>query len=252
MMEFVSSGASDPTVTVLAWSTAAALTAILGVVPRLVFGRLSPTLLGAGNALAAGLMLGVAYLLLVEGLPDGIVLGAVGGLCGAGIVILTHALTGTTELDLNALDELDPAYGYQVVLVNALHAAGEGVAIGVAMLVSLPFGISMAVALAVHNVPEAMVLIEILTARGVRLAHAGALAAVANLNQVLLAVVTFAVIGALPSLMPWAVGFAVGALLQLLLSELLPESYRQTGHTSIAVVTLLAMGLVIALLGGAA
>lgn len=251
-MQLPPSVLADPTLTVLAWSAAAAFAAILGVVPRLLLARLSTTLLGAGNALAAGLMLGVAYLLLVEGLRDGILLGAIGGLCGAGVVILTHALSGTSELDLNALDELDPAYGYQVVLVNALHAAWEGVAIGVAMLVSLPFGISMAVALAVHNVPEAMVLTEILTARGVRVAHAGALVVVANLNQVLLAVVTFAVIGALPAAMPWAVGLAVGALLQLLLSELLPESYRQAGHTSIAVVTLLAMGLVIALYGGGA
>lgn len=238
-----------PILTVLVWSAAAAFAAVLGVLPRLVLGRVPGALLGAANALAAGLMLGVAYLLLVEGLTDGVALGALGGLCGAAVVILTHTLSGTTELDLNALDELDPAYGYQVVLVNALHAAWEGVAIGVAMLVSVPFGISMALALTVHNIPEAMVLIEILVARRVRLVHAVALAVVANLNQVLLAVVTFAVIGAAPVALPWAVGLAVGALLQLLLSELLPESYRQAGHTSIAVVVLLAMGIVVALHG---
>lgn len=242
---------ADPILMVAAWSAAAALAAALGVVPRLVLRRLSTVVLGAGNALAAGLMLGVAYLLLLEGLRDGIVIGAAGGIVGAGIVILTHALAGTTELDLNALDELHPAYGHQVVLVNLLHAAWEGVAIGAAMLVSIPFGISMAVALAIHNVPEAMVLIEILSARGVRLAHAATLATLANLNQVLLAIVTFTVIGALPAALPWVVGLAVGALLQLLLSELLPESYRQTGPTSIAVVSLLAMGLVIALHAGA-
>ncbi len=242
---------SDPILTVTAWSAAAAFTALFGGVPRLLFGRLSGVVLGVGNALAAGLMLGAAYLLLIEGLQDDIVLGSVGALCGAGIVILTHALGGTTDLDLNALDELHPAYGHQVVLVNLVHSAWEGVAIGAAMLVSLPFGVSVAAALAIHNVPEAMVLIEILSARGVRFAHAVALATLTNLNQVLLAVVTFAVVGALPGVLPWVVGVAVGALLQLLLSELLPESYRQTGPTSIAVVCLLATGLVIALHTGA-
>jgi zinc transporter ZupT len=153
-------------------------------------------------------------------------------------------------MDLNRLDEAGPAYGYQVVLVNALHATQEGVAIGAAMLVSLHFGISMALALAVHNIPEAMVLTSILAERGVRARHAAALAVAVNANQVLVAVVTFVVVGALPFLFPWAVGVAVGALIYLVLAELLPESYRQAGHTSIALVTLVAMGIVVAL-GGA-
>lgn len=241
----------DPTLTVLAWASLAALSAGLGVLPRAVHGRMPLKVLGWGNALAAGLMLGVAYVLLTEGLQDGIVFGAIGAVAGLAFVQLTHALTGTAELDLNALDEVDPAYGYQVVLVNTLHAAYEGVAIGTAMIVSVPFGISTAVALALHNVPEGMILTEILAARRVRLLHAAALAVATNLNQVLLAVVTFAVVGAAPALLPWALGFAVGALVQLVLAELLPESYRQAGHTSIAVVALLAMGMVVAL-GGVA
>ena len=60
---------------------------------------------------------------------------------------------------------------------------------------------------------------------------------------------TFVLVGAVPSLMPWAIGFAVGALIYLVLVELLPESYRQAGHTSIALVTLVAMGMVVALGG---
>lgn len=241
----------DPILTVLLWASVAASSAAFGVLPRAVLGRLPAAALGWANALAAGLMLGVAYVLLTEGLPTGIGYGALGGAAGVAVVLLSHALSGTSELDLNALDDLHPAYGYQVVLVNTLHAAWEGVAIGVAMLVSVPFGISMAVALAVHNVPEAMVLTEILSSRGVRLLHSAGLAVAANLNQVLVAVVTFAVVGAVPAALPWAVGLAVGALMQLLLSELLPESYHQAGATSIALVALLAMGMVVALHGGA-
>jgi hypothetical protein len=39
----------------------------------------------------------------------------------------------------------------------------------------------------------------------------------------------------------------VGSLIYLVLVELLPESYYQAGHTTIAVVTLVAMGIVVAL-----
>lgn len=237
----------DPTLTVLVYSSLAAFTAALGVVPQALSGRLSLRALGWANALAAGLMLGVAYALLYEGLPDRVLEGGAGALLGLLFVRLAHQGTGVQDLDLNRLDELDPAYGYQIVLVNALHGAYEGVAIGAAMLVSLPFGVSMALALAVHNIPEAMVLTAVLSGRGVRLRHAAALAVAANGNQVLVSIVVFAVVGALPWLLPWAIGFAVGALLYLLMVELLPESYQQAGNTSIALVTLVAMGIVVAL-----
>ncbi|MEJ2540371.1 MAG: hypothetical protein P8188_10435 [Gemmatimonadota bacterium] len=195
-------------------------------------------------------MLGVAYALLDDGLVAGVLAGGAGALLGLLFVRLAHRVTGVEDLDLNRLDELDPAYGYQVVLVSTLHGAYEGVAIGAAMQVSLPFGISMALALAIHNVPEAMTLTAILSSRGVRLRHSAGLAVAANVNQVLVSVLVFVVVGAVPSLLPWAIGFAVGALLYLLMAELLPESYAQAGHTSIALVTLVAMGIVVAL-GGA-
>ncbi|MDH3272768.1 MAG: ZIP family metal transporter, partial [Gemmatimonadota bacterium] len=231
-------------------SSLSAASAALGVLPLALLGRLTPHALGWGNALAAGLMLGVAYSLTTVQADPGIVFGAIGALLGVLFVRLTHAFTGVEDLDLNQLDELGPAYGYQVFLVNTLHAAYEGVAIGMAMQVSLPFGIAMAIALGVHNIPEAMILTAILQKRGVSLVHCTALAVATNVNQVLLAVVTFALIGALPTLMPWALGFAVGSLFYLVLDELLPESYRQAGHTSIALVTLVAMGIVVALGGG--
>lgn len=240
----------DPVLTVLIYSSLAAASAALGVLPHAVMGRVALPVLGWSNALASGLMLGVAYSLLYVGLGHQVLFGALGALIGLVSVRVTHYGTGTEDVDLNRLDDAGPAYGYQVLLVNTLHAAYEGVAIGAAMLVSLPFGISLAVALAFHNIPEAMVLTAILRSRDLRLDHAAALAAGVNLNQVLLAVVTFSVVTALPVLLPWVIGFSVGALIYLVLVELLPESYHQTGPTSIALVTLVAMGIVVALSGG--
>jgi ZIP family zinc transporter len=239
----------DPVGTVLFWSSLAALSAAAGALPFAFQREVPRWLLGWSNALAAGLMLGVAYSLMGAGLGNGVFEMGGGALLGLLFVRLTHIGTGTENLDLNRLDEVDPAYGYQVVLVNTLHGTYEGVAIGAAMLVSLPFGISMAVALGVHNIPEAMVFIAILRSRGVRMAHAVGLAVGTQANQVLVAVVVFSLAGVFPGVLPWALGFAVGALLYLLLAELLPESYEQAGHTSIALVTLLAMGIVVALGG---
>lgn len=240
----------EPTLTVLLFSALAAMAAGLGVLPHVFRGPTPAVALGWANALAAGLMIGVAYMLLTVGLEEGAVRGAVGAFLGIAFVRATHAVTGTGELDLERAEEAGPEHGYRVILVDTLHAAHEGIAIGVAMLISLPFGIGMALALAVHNIPEAVVLTEMLADRGLRSVQAGALAIAVNLNQILLAVTTFAVVGAAPPLMPWATGFAVGALLYLVLVELLPESYHQAGSTSIALVTLVAMAMVV-LLGAA-
>lgn len=211
--------------------------------------RLAIAWIGWANALAAGVMLGVAYALLAEGLGRDPLAGALGAALGIGFVALAHRSAGTLDLALNRLDEAGPAYGYQVLLVNALHAAWEGVAIGAAMAVGVPFGLLMAAAIAVHNVPEGTVLTAILTARGVRVRHAAALSVATNANQILLAVVTFALVTAAPRLLPWALGVAVGALVQLVMAELLPESYREAGRTSIALVTLSAVGVMVLLTG---
>jgi zinc transporter ZupT len=56
-------------------------------------------------------------------------------------------------------------------------------------------------------------------------------------------------ITAAPGIRPWTLGFAVGALFHLVMVELLPESYRQAGHRSIALVTIVAMGMVVLLSG---
>lgn len=241
----------EPLATVLLFSTLASFTAVAGAVPQAVSGRPSPRAIGWANALAAGLMMGVAYTLLTEGLGARLTAGGLGALLGLGFVRATHALTGTGELDLDAIEEAGPEYGYKAILVDTLHAAHEGVAIGVAMAVSMPLGIAMAVTLAVHNIPESMTLNAVLTERGVSLPQSAALSAAVNLNQVLLAVLSFAVVGLWPFLLPWVTGFAVGSLTYLVLVELLPESYRQAGHTSIALVTLVAMGVVV-FLGGVA
>ncbi len=239
----------DPVLTVLMYSSLASAAAVVGVLPEAVGGRVAERVLGWANALASGLMLGVAYTLLTLGLQEGLLAGGIGALAGIAFVRGTHALTGTGELDLEHIDDAPPGLGYKAILADTLHAAHEGIAIGAAMVLSLPLGIAMAVTLGVHNIPEATLLTRVLVGRGLGMAQAAGLVVATNVNQVLLAVVTFAVVTASPGLLPWVTGFAVGAFLYLVLVELLPESYRQAGNTSIALVTLIAMGVVVLLTG---
>jgi zinc transporter ZupT len=239
----------DPLATVLAFSGVAALTAALGALPQSVHVAPSRAVVGWANALAGGLMLGVAYALLTEGLWSAPIAGGLGALLGIASVRGTHAAAGTGELDLTSPESGSPGGGYKAVLVDALHAADEGVAIGAAMAVSMPLGIAMAVTLAVHNIPEAMLLTSALTRVGLRPYQSAGLAVAVNVNQVLLAVLAFSLAALWPFLLPWIAGFAVGALIYRTLVELLPESYELAGRTSIAVITMLAIGVVVMLVG---
>lgn len=190
-------------------------------------------------------MLGAAFVLMTanpDRKPD---VAALGTLLGIAFVRFTHMVSGTEDLDLDRVNETSEAYGYKVMLVNALHSASEGVAIGAAVMVSSPFGVFVALAMGVHNVPEATALCAVLRAHGVRLSHAAGLAFVSNVPQILMAVVAVALIQAAPPLLPWALGFAFGALVYLVLAEHLPESYGKAGHTTIALVIIVAMGIVV-------
>lgn len=235
----------DLTLTVLAYSAAAAAAAAIGALPLIGRERLPTVWIGWANALAAGTMLGSAYVLLVIGLRIGAYAGGAGALLGVLFIVWTHTAGGTVDLELQRRHSSDPSYGYKILLVNTLHSGSEGIAIGVAMVESLTLGGFVALAIAVHNVPEATILCGVLRGRGVRLDQAAGLAVVTKSNQVVMAVVAYAVVRAAPSAHPWALGFAVGALIHLVMLELLPESYRRAGTTSIALVTSVAMGMVV-------
>ena len=242
-------GVMNPILVVLLYSSVAAASAVLGALPFVAGERFRDAWIGWANALAAGLMLGVAYVLTVEGLDRAPLAGALGAIIGIGFIYSTRAISGTADLDLNRTRETSLEYGYKVVLLNSLHSASEGVAIGVAMIVRLELGIFMALALAVHNIPEATALCAVLRGRGVRLGDAVGLAVTTKVSQVFLAVVTFAIVSAARALLSWALGFAIGALIYLVMVDLLPDSYRRAGHTSIALLTSVAMGVVVLLKG---
>jgi len=239
----------QPLSAVLVFSGLAALTAAFGAVPHALGRPPSRAAIGWANALAGGLMLGVAYTVLTEGVFASLIAGGLGTLIGIAFVRTGHALTGTTELDVDDVERPGAGGSYKATLLEALHSADEGIAIGVAMALSLPLGIGMAATLAVHNIPEAMVLTTVLARRGLSVGRSAGVAVGVNLNQVLLAVVTFGILTELPVLIPWIAGFAVGTLMYRTLVELLPESYHQAGETGIALVTLLAMGMVVLLAG---
>ena len=233
---------------VLLYASIAALSAIPGGLIRWSPDAGGDRWIGWAHALAGGGMLGAAFVLTL--VPDAApVAAALGGGLGVGFIAATHALTRLDTLDLSRPRREDPSAAPRLVALHSLHACSEGVAIGVAMAVDLSLGVFMALAIAVHNVPEAALLSGATRRPGAGRAGGVGLVVLCNVGQPSLAVATWFVVTAVPAFLPWALGFAVGALLNLVMTELLPASYREAGSTSIALVASVALGLVV-LLGG--
>jgi zinc transporter ZupT len=245
----------EPVLLVLLISTSAAVFGALGALP---FGLPRPptgAMVGGAYALASGLMLGAGYLLLGRGLDRATVAVVVGAVIGVGYTHWIQVYSGVRELEANPDAGIagEPArnnrveLGYKVLLQYALHSAAEGLAIGIAMVLDLRLGIFLGIALAVHNVAEAMALTAILRQRGVSVSDAVGLCVVAKSTQPLLALAAFALAPVMTGLLPAALGFAAGCLVFLVLTELLPASYRRASKLPVGLLVSLAAGAVVLL-----
>lgn len=233
----------EPVLVVLFAGLAAALVSGLGALPFST-ARSRPRLAGGAEALASGLMMGAGYLLMSEALDRRELLAVLGAGLGVLYTYLVQAYAGTLELDHEPNGH--PAYGYKVLLQGTLHSASEGLAIGVAMVLDLRLGVLVAGALALHNIAEGVALSEVLRRQGMSMGEAAGLAIVTKTTQPLLALATFALAPVLYHLLAGALGFAAGCLLFLVLTELLPSSYRRASTVIIAsLVTLSAAAVVL-------
>ncbi|MBK7351096.1 MAG: hypothetical protein IPI38_06590 [Gemmatimonadetes bacterium] len=232
------------------WGLAAALAAGPGALLG-TWSWFSRHAVGWATAAAAGLMLGIGYVLLAAGqarAPAATLLGAFVGLLAirladSGPVARAGEAAATARLSAPA----DTDAGE--ILASALHSAAEGVAIGAAAGVSDPLARFLLLTFAIHNVSEGAVLGALLTRRGWRAGAASGMAVLARTTQPLVAVSVVYLVAAVPGALPWLLGASFGALLYLIVAELLPQSYRLAGRTAIAVVASIAAGIV-ALMGG--
>ena len=189
---------------------------------------------GLATALAAGGMLGVSYPLLRDGLDGAAVAASLGAAGAVVLLFLAHVF-----FDIDGDGGVPPSRAFTAA---AVHAAPEGLALGVACALDARFGLIVGITLALHNVGEGVALATLL-GRTVSRARAAVLATASNLPQVALGVAGFGLAGRYPAVQPALMGAAGGALVYLSLSDLLPAGYRAAGRTAISVVVIAATGL---------
>ncbi len=113
-----------------------------------------------------------------------------------------------------------------VFLVFTVHSAPEGVGIGAALREDAVTGLIVVIAIALHNIPEGTAVAVGLRQDGVPVWKAAGWAVVTSLPQPVLAPLVFLV--AVGPLLPAGMGFAGGAMLALVVREVLPAGHAES------------------------
>lgn len=193
-------------------------------------------------------MVGASIGLLAEGWGHSPARTLGGAAAGAVFIALTRRLLGRErELHLGAFSGVDATKMLLIVGVMTVHSFTEGVGIGVSFGGGETLGVVIALAIAVHNIPEGLAISLVLVPRGVSVRRAAAWSIFSSLPQPLMAVPAFLFVETFEPFLPAGLGFAAGAMLWMVAAELLPEAFDEAPARSVAAVGLASAGLMVAL-----
>ncbi len=232
---------------VFLYALGTALCTGLGALPFLFYRNATRTWLGAFNAAAAGLMLAASFGLLYEGLSHHVgrlTVGALGGI--AFIAWGSRFLQRHDSLGLENLSGRDARKALLVLGTMTLHSFAEGIGLGVSFGGGSSLGLVITLAIAVHNVPEGLAISLVLAPRGVAVWRAAWWSVFSSLPQPLLAPPAFLFVETFRAYLPVGLGFAAGAMIWMVFSEILPDAL-ETAHPGLVAtaVTLTAMAMVV-------
>lgn len=218
-----------------------ALATGLGAIPFLFRRERGRSWLGVGDALAAGMMAAASAVLLYEGGRKGIGLTVVGLAFGALFMVGTRAaLDHRKHLTFATLRGADAVKAAALVGAMTVHSFTEGAGVGVSFGGGATLGILIAIAIAVHNIPEGFAVSLVLVPRGTGVARAAAWSVVTSLPQPLVAVPAFLFVEEFRSLLPLGLGFSGGAMLWMVATQLLPDALHETSARKVGIAAIAA------------
>lgn len=229
-----------------------ALGTALGAVPVLVIRQMpqvvSDILLGFG----AGVMLAAtAFSLIVPGIAAAENLGltpwAASGLISFGILLgafglflVDRRVSGTTpEMLVGTLERsvIAPRIWLFVFAIIA-HNIPEGMAVGVSAGGGMPDADSLAMGIALQDVPEGLVIALVLAGAGMSRVKAFLVGAASGVVEPVFALLCAWLVSLAELLLPLGLALAAGAMLLVVTHEVIPES-RRHGHDKLASLGLL-------------
>lgn len=212
---------------------------MLGALLVLVWRRPSEKLLNVGLGLAAGVMLTASFTSLI--LP-GIEYGGIGAVM-AGMLIGAAVLFAADHWipHLHAIKGLEGSQSTSIravwlfILAITIHNMPEGLAVGVGFGTGdLANAIPLMLAIGIQNIPEGFaVSISAINAGMGSYSYASIAGIRSGLVEIPLALFGAWAVQLARPILPYAMGFAAGAMLYVISNEIIPETHRK-GHHQIA------------------
>ncbi|KAK8516070.1 hypothetical protein V6N12_066905 [Hibiscus sabdariffa] len=223
--------------TVALFTLAMAAASGLGAVP-FFFMELDPEWGGICNGMAAGVMLAASFDLIQEGQEHGAGTWVVIGILAGAIFILLckKFLEQYGEVSMLDIKGADATKAVLVIGIMTLHSFGEGSGVGVSFAGSKGFtqGLSVTLAIAVHNIPEGLAVSMVLSSRGVSPQNAMLWSVITSLPQPIVAVPSFICAEAFNKVLPFCTGFAAGCMIWMVVAEVLPDAFKEASPTPVA------------------
>ena len=113
-----------------------------------------------------------------------------------------------------------------VIIGDAFHTFVDGTVIAAAVLTSIPLGITTALAVATHEIPQEVGDVAILLRAGFSRSRAFTLNLLSGLGGILGAIAMMAASKSVPTLLPYVLAFAAGNFLYVAMSDLIPDLHR--------------------------
>lgn len=158
-----------------------------------------------------------------------------GMLAGALFFSWTSRIIDQRGWSLQGLSDKGSRQTLLLLLTLFVHSIPEGAAIGVGYATGeMKFGWLLAVAIAVHNIPEGTAVSLPLRANGASIGRCIWYSIITSLPQPVVAVPAFVLVSYFQPLLPASLGFAGGAMIFLVIQELLPESFAHSTPTEAA------------------
>ncbi len=237
----------------LAWIVVAGLATGLGGLGLLVLPRPSDLLLDGLLGFTAGIMLAATmFSLLVPALAQGTIAEVLAGVAaGGGTLLALDVFVPHVHLRFFERGHVEPRAGQRAMLLLSaltIHNVPEGVAVGVAFAAGgAELGVPIALAIAIQNVPEGFAAAAPLLGVGTSRPAAVGIAALTGAVEPPAALAAFAAFSVAAVLLPFGLAFAAGAMLYVVVDELVPESHARGNERTASVALLAGFALMLAL-----
>lgn len=134
------------------------------------------------------------------------------------------------------------------VVAITLHNLPEGAAVGISFMSGDPaLGWATMIGIGLQNIPEGMAVAALLASLGWNRTRCALVALATGLIEPFGGALTVAVTGVSAALLPWALGFAAGAMLFVVMAEIIPHTRRQIAHGSATPALMAGLALVMML-----